>query len=155
MPITASMRAAMFDQETAEGLLPLLTLRSEELGTPIRVVHNTDDVISNNRTYIAFPFQLTLPSSGENGPPRATLSISNVGKEIVNSIRLARSPITVTIEVVALTDPDSVQIVLPPLDLVNVTADVGVVSGDLRVPLLDDEPYPAGKFTPLEFPGTF
>jgi len=69
--------------------LPLLLLEISHpaLATPIRVVNDNQDLISNGNTYTAMAFRARLPDDmSQGGLPRAQLSIDNVGRELVQWI---------------------------------------------------------------------
>lgn len=133
--------------------LVLLEISHAELAQPIRVVNNTVDVPSNGNTYTAFPFEIALPESLEDSPPRARLKIDNVSREIGQAIRTISTAASVTISVVRQDDPDTVEMTWPAMWLRNIRYDVLAVEGDLEFEDLTREPYPAHIFSPAEFPG--
>lgn len=155
MTVSTEARDAMFAQETADGLLMLLTIDHATLSSPIRVVNNHVAVTSRSNEFVGFPFQLTLPSSDPSTPPRARLTIDNVSREIGQVIRQITSAATVLIEVVLLSDADSVELALPALSLRNVRVDAAQVTGDISSEDLELEPFPSRGFTPSYFPGLF
>ncbi len=156
MTLSAETVAGMFDEETGDGLLVLLTINHPDFSTPIRVVNNKVDVPSRGDTFTSFPFDIVLPSSEVGSGSVARLTIDNVSREIVSAIRLAGSvPPTVLIEVVRLKDTEVLEFSFPPFRIRNVRADVTAVSGDLFATDLQTEPYPALTFTPGFFPGLF
>ena len=63
MPRTLSntARRALYAQETGEVFLLLLVISHPSLPAPIRVVNNSEDVVSGGFTYQRFPFELALP----------------------------------------------------------------------------------------------
>jgi len=61
----------------------LLQIDHPELTSPIRVINDTTNLTSNGYEYIAFPFEVVLPDDFENQLPKARLSISNVGKDLM------------------------------------------------------------------------
>jgi len=153
--VSDTTRGNMFAEETADGLLALLTIDHPTLTTPIRVVHNTVDIISRGDSFTAFPFELVLPTSDPDSPPRAQLVIDNVSREIGQVIRQIPSAATVLIEVVRLAAPDELELSFPTLKLINIRLDVAKVTGDLISEDLQIEPYPAFTFSPAQFPGLF
>ena len=155
MTLSDSARGAMFAEETSDGLFALLTIDHDDLSAPIRVVHNQVDVVSRGDTFTAFPFELILPTSEPDSPPRAQLTIDNVSREIGQAIRTVSSAPTVLIEVVRIDDPDTLELSFPALNLRNVRFDVAKVTGDLVSEDLQLEPYPALTFSPPHFPGLF
>ena len=135
--------------------LPLVLLKIDhaDLTTPILVVNNTAAIISGGDTYVAFPFEIRLPDSLEDAPPRAKLRIDNVSQEIAQAIRSISSPADVTIEVVRQDDPDTIEASWPAASLTNARWDFLNVTGDLEFENLVSEPYPFLTFSPAEFPG--
>jgi len=153
--VTTDLTTSAFAQETDEVWLVLVTIDHADLSQPIRVVNNTEDVTSGGDTYVAFPFDITLPDAREDAPPRARLVIDNVSREIAEAIRTISSAPSVTLEVIRAADPDTIEISWPFFKLRNVKWDVGKVSGDLTLEDFTSEPYPAGIFSPASFPGLF
>ncbi len=143
------------DAWAAESDLPLVLLKIEhaDLSAPILVVDNRVDITSGGDVYTAFPFEIRLPDSLEDAPPRARLRIDNVSREIAEAIRSITSAADVTIEVVRQDDPDTIEVTWPAMSLTNVRWDFLTVEGDLNFEDLTREPYPYLTFSPAEFPG--
>ncbi len=139
----------------SESDLPLVLLKIEhaDLSAPILVVDNRVAITSGGDIYSAFPFQVRLPDSLEDAPPRARLRISNVSREIGQAMRDITSPADVTIEVVRQDAPDVIEMSWPTMKLTNVRWDFLTVEGDLEYENRSREPYPYLVFSPAEFPG--
>ncbi len=148
-------RTNMFAEETGDGLLILLTIDHSSLSSPIRVTHNTVNISSRGDDFIAFPFDLALPTNDSDSPPRAQLVIDNVSREIGQVLRQITSTASVLIEVVQLLDPDVLEFSFPELNLINIRLDVAKVTGDLVSEDLQVTSYPTHTFSPAEFPGLF
>lgn len=133
--------------------LILLKIDHADLAEAIFVVNDRVNVTSNAQEYIAFPFEIRLPDSLEDAPPRAQLLISNVSREIGQAIRDISTAATVTIFVVLRVDPDTIEAQFPTMRLTNIRYDALQVSGDLEFEDLTREPFPARIFSPAEFPG--
>ncbi len=133
--------------------LVLLKIDHVDLSTPIFVVNDRKNVTSGAQEYIAFPFEIRLPDSLEDAPPRAQLLIDNVSREIGQAIRDISTAATVTIFVVLRADPDTIEMEFPTMRLTNVRYDALQVRGDLEFEDLTREPFPARIFSPAEFPG--
>ena len=138
-----------------ESDLPLVILKIDhaDLSAPIRVVNNKVDITSGGDVYSAFPFEIRLPDSLEDAPPRARLRIDNISREIGQAIRDMTSAADVTIEVVRQDAPDTIEVSWPVMRLTNVRFDFLSVEGDLEFEDLSREPYPFLSFSPAEFPG--
>lgn len=80
---SAQYKSTLAKVSMEESPLILLEINHAELSQPIRVVNDTIDITSNGNSFIAFPFNCTLPDDIENQLPRARLSISNVGRDLM------------------------------------------------------------------------
>ena len=152
MSVTDEFRADAWSPES-DLYLVLLDIDHPDLAQTISVVNNTVNVISNGITYVAFPFEIALPESPENSPPRAELTISNVGREISQAIRSVGSPPSVTIAVFRQATPDVIEALHVGMKLTGVSYDAQQVSGQLVREDLVTEPYPAMTYSPAEFNG--
>lgn len=158
MTVSAELKALAW---AAEGRLPLvgLEIAHSDLAATIRVVDNNEDAVLDGVTYTAFPFDLTLPSSLDDAPPRARLRVDNVSREIGQAVRSISTPATVTIRVARVEEPVThpptavVEAEFPALRLLNVTVTAASVEGELALEDLIREPFPAHTFSPAQFPG--
>ena len=150
-----TLQGALFAEASGDAFLSLLTIDHEALLVPIRVVNDNVSIMSNGDTYLAFPFDVTLPIDDAKQMPNAKLSIDNVDRTIIDAARSITSPADVTIQIIKSSDPDTVELSLTDFKLRDVKADAGVVEGVLTLEDFLQEPYPAGTFDPGRFPGGF
>lgn len=155
MTISANFREALFAQETDDGALVLITIDHDEMVEPIRVVLNTENIVSRGNTFQAYPFRYVRPEYSGDRPPKAKIEIDNVDQQIMEGVRTVRTPMSVLIETVSMNDPDTVEESLDGFELINVVGTVATVSGDLSLEDLVTAPYPYGRFTPGAFRGGF
>lgn len=155
MTVSNTFKQAAFLQETDDVFLVLLTIDHTDINPPIRVVNNNEDITSNGNVFVAYPFDIQLPDSMEDSPPRARLVIDNISREIAQAIRNISTPATVLIEIIRAADPDTIEMTFATFNLKNVKWDVFKVSGDLVMENMEIEPFPAGQFSPAYFPGLF
>lgn len=80
---SANFRRTINSTGAKESPLLLLEITHPDLATPLRVVNDLQDLVSNANTYTALPFRARLPDDLEQGLPRAELSVDNIGKELV------------------------------------------------------------------------
>jgi len=153
--ISLTARQALHAAETDEVFIVLLTIDHADLSAPIRVSSDAVDTVSRGDTFVAFPFELTLPEDSDDRPPRARLRIDNVDRRIVLAIRSIGSTPSVKIEIVRGADPDTVEAVFPDFCLRDLRYDALTVEGTLTLEAFIAEPYPARIFSPAEFPGLF
>ena len=80
---SAQYKSTLAKVSMEESPLILLEINHPELPEPVRVVNDTLNITSNGNLYIAFPFNCALPDDYENQLPRARLSISNIGRDLM------------------------------------------------------------------------
>jgi len=153
--LSTAAKESIFAPETDLAWIVLLTISHASLTDDIRVARNTEDVISNGETYIGFPFEISLPQEREDSPPRVTLEIGNVDRQIVQAVRSLDSPADVTLEIVTSNDFDAVEAGPFVFTLREVQYDNLTVQGELSFEPILDEPYPVTNFTPGKFPSLF
>jgi Domain of unknown function (DUF1833). len=132
----------------------LLELSHPDWPEPIYAVNNLENVTSNGTTYTAFPFRVQLPNLDER-EPRAKLQISNVSREIGKAAWQVTSPIDVQLDIVFASDPDTVLMSVPRLQLRGVTLNNTAVEGELTLDELGSEPAGLLAFNSDSFPGLF
>lgn len=153
---TLSILDVIYAQTTDAALLNLLTIDHDDLSVPVRVTDNRANVTSRGDVYTALGFTIALPAETEGELPQVRLTIDNVSQALVTEIRTLGSPLTVTVEVVVASDPDTVEVGPYQFTLRAVDYDQFVIEGTLGFE--EDfltEPFPARRFTPTDFPGLF
>ena len=153
--VSVTLKSAVNAPETGEAFLVLVTIDHADLAAAIRVTSDGVDTVSNGNTFVAFPFEISLPDSRVEGAPRAKLTIDNVDRQIVQAVRDISTAADVTVDVVLASDPDTVEASFPDFKLRDVTFDALTVTGELTVEHFAGEPYPAAIFSPANFPGLF
>jgi len=147
---------AILASQTDKVFLFLLTIDHADLVAPIRVVNNSQDIVSDGETFVRFPFRISLPVEREDSPARMKLEIDNVDRQIVQAVRSAAGEaITATVQVVRADAPDDILFELPDFDLKNVEYNSFSVTADLTLEDFTQEPYPANVFAPADFPALF
>jgi hypothetical protein len=153
--LTAATRDALYAAQTGEVFLFLLKLSHEDM-VPMYFVNNPVDVVSNGETYMAFPFDLTLPDDREDTITRIQLVIDNVDRRIVTAVRSIDTPAMFTISVIRAAEPNVLVAGPTSCTLRNVTYGALTVSGDLAPhENVMDEPTPQHTYTPATAPGLF
>lgn len=127
---------AHFHEETGStsGTAPviLLEISHAQLATPIRVVNDNSDLVSDGDTYTAFAFRVTLPTDIAGQLPRATLTIDNVGRELTQWLDASNGGkgAQVRFMQVMRDTPDVIEYDIT-LDLLNVSQTLSTVSAEL------------------------
>ena len=121
-----------FNALSGDAALVLLEIHHSALSEPIRVVNNTEDIISNGETYIAMGFRVTLPDDMEGKIPRATLAVDNIGRELTQWIETAAGAEGATVRLMQVM-PSALNVIEweITLELTNIKVDTWQVSGDL------------------------
>ena len=163
--VSNALRAATNAQQTDTAFITLLTITNANLVTPIRVCDDPNQllpvagvrgVISRGDEYIYLPFTFSLPAEDDTGIGRASLTIDNISREIVQAVRQAiGSKISLKIEIVLSSDLNTPEVVMSDFILEGIKYDAFTVTGDVTVEYYDLEPFPARRFTPSDFPGIF
>jgi len=123
--------------------------------SPIRFVNNNIDVTSRGDKFTAYPFSLRLPTDDGEKVPTVTLTIDNVDRAIVESIRGQLYPPSVKIEVVTSTYPDIVEKTIDFLALRSVDYDSLTITGTLEARGILNQRFPKESYTASIFPGIF
>lgn len=154
--LSAPALQAILAQNTGEVFLILLTLNHATFATAIRVCSDAVDQVSRGSTYQHFPFDVTMPSEDDAGPPRVILRIDGVDRRIIEEVRrVSGDPISVVLEVVLASTPDVIEAGPFTFSLRDVTYSALVVEGSLAFDDILNEPYPGISFTPTVAPGLF
>jgi hypothetical protein len=153
---SAEYKSTLAKLSSGEPPLILLQIDHAELSQPIRVVNDTLNVTSNGQEYIAFPFRCTLPDDYENKLPKATLSIDNVGKDLMFWIESTdgANNSTATFSQIMRSRPDQVEWSIT-MSLFNVTATNLEVSAELGFENLFAKPAISIQYRPTNSAGLF
>ena len=158
MPRQLSLSAvqSLLAQETEKVWLVCLTIDHADLTSPIRLVNDKQDLTRTAGTFTAFPFQVTLPSEDEQETPRATLTIDNVDRTVIQALRSITSAPDITIEVVLQDSPNTVEAGPFEFQLHSITYDAQAIRGDLGYQSdFLNEGFPKLAFTPNTAQGLF
>ena len=155
---SATFRAAINAEETSEAFLILLHFAHADIPATIKLVNNYVDIDNagpGNETYIAYPFNISIPSDLEDTLPRIQLTIDNVDRFLMDEIRSLTSAPDISIYVVLASTPSVIEAGPFESKLRNVSYSASTITGDLQVEDILNEPYPGTYFTPQTFPGLF
>lgn len=158
---------AMFAEETGDYPILLVTISGGGLSEDIhissdptqRLLETDADIFygtnSNGTDFYFLPFQLKLPDESDESAQQMTITIDNVSRELVPSIRSATSAPSINVDIVMSCSVDAVEASFPDFLITSVEYDELTISGSMSLDLFDSEPFPSGSFTPSAFPGLF
>jgi len=161
MTVSDVLRREIHAQESGDTLVALVTIDHATLSEPVRVCSSTAQdlpvagrkgIVSNGVEYIHYPFEMEPPSDEGGQPLRATLTIDNVDRLLVEEIGNLTSPPTVTIQAVLESQPDVVEVNFENLEILQAKWDVLRVRGDLVQTTIENEMYAGPKMTASDFP---
>lgn len=155
--VSLAAMQAMFAPETEQVFLACLTISHPDMATPIRVVNDKQDLVRSAGTFIGYPFDAPLPNSQDDQLPQVQIRIDNVDPTILNQLRaLDRDDdITVTLEIVMASSPDTVEAGPFDFTLKDTSFDVASITGTLAYEDILNEVFPKDTFTPTNAPGLF
>jgi hypothetical protein len=163
--LSLNLREAMFSQESSEVPIFLITITHPSLDDPIHLSTDPTTRLSEDPLVYCTPSRgtdfifagvaITIPNEEDRSPPSSKLIIQNIDRELIPLARSISSPASAQIEVVLGSDPDTVEISLAAMDMVNLIYNQETLTWDLIIDSMVTEPYPSGKFTPASFSGLF
>lgn len=124
-------------------------------GETLRLVNNTEDIISRGNTFTRFPFQFELPNDDGETLPRMKLTIQNMDDRIIHGIRELTSPLSMLLEIVSTSDLDFVIVSVDQMILKAVGYNSLVIEGTVEVNSVLSRAFPGDRYTPVQFPGLF
>ena len=155
--LTPNGLAGVLSQDTKEAYLTLLDITSDDLTLDWKICNNSMDVSYGGITYFAYPFDITLPTNEQEKVSEAQLSIDNVGREIIDDLRLQSAALNVRITLVAASDVSAGEHCALWVDLKmrSVQYDALAITARLTNEDYLAEPFPKDLFTQRGFPGLF
>lgn len=156
MPVLSDpMQDAIYNPETQEIILPLLTISHDSLPEPYRFVANTEAITSRGNEYTPLAFRFTLPDNVNSEITGMAVEFDNVDLLGGKLLRQIQEPFDITLELVLSSNPDVVEIVYDKLTLRSGSYDVMTASFDLGYKNFEGRKFPKDSFTPDKFPGLF
>lgn len=153
--LSNALKAQLYANESTDPFLQLVTLNHESFSTPIYLVDNSEEIVSNGNTFLPFPMKIILPQDDSEVDKQVRISFDNVSRFLVDELRSITTPIDVKIEMVLASNPDIVEVKLEELQLRNISMTLQQIEGTL---VLDDflrTELTSEKYTPTNFPGLF
>lgn len=152
--VSSTAIAQALSQHNDDPFVVLLTLTHETLATPIYIARNRENLVSRGNTYLAYPFQISLPSDNDNAP-QAQITVANVSRLIGQALERCVYPPNCLMEIVLASTPDTVERSWDEFSFTQATWDAFRVTATLEQLGYWDEPFPGVFMTPQDFPGMF
>jgi hypothetical protein len=152
MPAAVAIRA-LLGLEPDSVVLALLTIEHPSI-QPIRVVNNNEDVVSGGNTFLAYPFNITLPPDAQD-PGVADLQIANVDRSIIEALEAITDAAVCKVQIILASTPNVIEYEWGNLVLRSAKADDVTVTAQIGQPPIDNMPYPPMRVTQRDFPGLY
>jgi hypothetical protein len=145
---------ALWGQPQAPDLAHLLEITSPDLASPLRVTTWDENVVSNGRTFEAYPFAFAPPSTDSNLKSEATIEIATVDARVSAGLNAAAAPL-VSVEMVRVSAPNEPEKIMTNARAVRAQASLAQASVTLRARAFADEPACQARYTPSRTRGLF
>lgn len=151
-----SARESMASISNPEPPLLLLEITHTDLSTPVRVVNDNKDLVSNGSLFIGLAFRATPPDDLSQGSPRAILSIDNVGRELTQWIESSGGGENTQVRMMQVmrSDPDVIEWEVT-MEFSGISITPSEVRGTLSFANLLDRPGIAMSYRPENTPGLY
>lgn len=155
--LAQALKEAYASAPTDEIIYHTLEVDHEDFAQPIRVVRGWDNITAGGVAWVAMPFDFTLPEASDTGPPRLTITIDNVGRELMDGIEAAAessTPIAVTYRAY-LSSNLSTAMNSPPMALTIASISINATQVTATATLADfaNRKFPRQSYTSDDFPG--
>lgn len=139
-----------------ESPLLLLQIDHPDLGAPIRVVNDTQNITSNGNLYIALAFSCSVPDDQEGQLPQAKLEVDNIGRELVQWLEVSQGGMgaTATLSEVLRSVPNLIEWQIT-MDLTGMIVSPFKVTGTLSFLDTLNQQAVAIQYRPDTSPGLF
>ena len=152
--LTSAMLRQLSAQESDDVALVLLTLSRADWGDATRLVADEEEVTSRGQLFMPYAFTFLLPTDGDEAPT-AKLVVDNVARDLVDNVWAVTGPVSVMLEIVLASAPDTLVTSWTGFEMRAITGDSSQISGELAFENLREQRFPKGRFYPSNFPGLF
>lgn|SRR5262245_64860711 len=144
-------------RESGEAYLLAVTISHPQIpgGGVLRIVNNTQPIVSRGMTFQPRGFYWTMPEDDDQAGGEAEFSFDNVDGATTQWLREITTPPEVIIEMIGASLPDIVEVEVRDLKLRAITIDATRVSGKLTHEDVLNARFPADNYSPQEWPGIF
>lgn len=166
--VSLDAQRAIYAQETGDYPIILLTITHRDLKEEIllstdpttRLSYTNDETVvygtvHNSKEYIYCPMEISWISEDEEAAPQTQLSVSNVDRIMVETIRSLKFSPSVSMIMVLASNTDSVEMSISGLKFSEVDINEMTISGTLTLETMVNEPFPYRTFTPSTASGLF
>lgn len=132
-----------------------ITHESNPPGFPLRLCTDVEPVTSNTQIFTPFPIQTAVPGSVGGRGGVARIAFDSVDETVRLALRQLNPSPKIQLDLVLLSDPDTIIRTSGQFRLFNTQIDPVVISSDLDYDNAFREAYSARRFNPSTAPGIF
>lgn len=153
--VSEDLIRALWGQEV-EPVAQLVTVESDALEDPIRVCDHPGGLTSRSLPFEYLPFRLQWAGASREAPfGEGRLSIANVDSRIEEACDLAEAPPLVTLELVRVSEPDTVERAIEGAEVPSVEGDETQASAVIRPKDFQLEPACCAVYGASRTPGLY
>lgn len=152
--LSPELLAQLYTQESSDPFLILVTLSHADFST-VRLVNNSENVVSRGNTFMSFPMRIVLPVDDGESDREVSIEFDNVSRELIEEIRSVTTQIDVTLEMILASTPDVVQMSIEELKIGNLSYNQNTISAKLYLDNFLSSAMTSEKYTAQTFPGIF
>lgn len=141
-------------QHADDPFLARITLTHSSLATPIRIVRNRKAITASGNQFLAYPFEVELPSDVED-VPQARITIANISRRIGKAIEQMVEPPNCLLELALASTPDTVERAWADFSMTTVTYDAFRMTATILRQQFWQEPWTKRRVVPARFAGMF
>lgn len=154
--ISSRAKAEIFASQTGAVFLSLLEISHPGM-TALYLVNNNENITFEGRIYTAYPFRYTPPSDCEGAGRKGKLTLPNIDREILATVRGVNTPLTVRAAIIMIL-PDNTasrEAGWYEYDLKNLTYNAASIEGELSFNFELGDNISMVKYNNLTFPGIY
>lgn len=153
--LSSQLLTQLFLQESNDPFLALVTLEHPDFVSPIRLVNNSNDIVSRGNTFRAFPMTIGFPVDDGESFKSFTLEFDNVSLELIDEVRSITTQMSVKIEMILASIPNDVQLSHEELKVSNVSYNKTKIIASIVLDNFLGAEITSEKYNPSNFPGIF
>lgn len=151
--LSTELKAQIFAQQSEDPFLTLVTLTGPNF--EYYLVNNTKDIVSNGRTFQAFPMKIRLPTDDGESARDFQIEFDNASLLLLVALRSVTEPINCQIDMILASMPDVVQMSVTDLLIRSVSYDKNKISARIVLDNFLTVAVTSERYTPSAYPGMF
>lgn len=144
----------LYKSDSEDPALLLLTLNFPN-ATNFYFVNNTENITSNSQEFTAFPFSFTLPSDTSDSVPELTITLDNIGLELIDDFRTNTDSIKCRVDLIFASNPDFLEVTINELIVKSISYNKQFITISVGYDDILNTSIPSSTYNPINFPGIF